>query len=51
MNFCPLTCKYAGNPQIPLIICEAITKADAVAQWRDAEVCLDERHHRLPRVQ
>lgn len=39
LNFPVLTFKHADNPQFPLIICEAITKADAVAQWRDAQVC------------
>jgi hypothetical protein len=39
LNFSALTFKHADNPLIPLIICEAITKADAVAQWPDATVC------------
>jgi len=39
LNFSVLTFKHADNPQFPLIICEAITKADAVAYWWDATVC------------
>jgi len=39
LNFSALTFKHADNPQFPLIICEAVTKADAVAQWSDATVC------------